>query len=213
MLQRQGAERVFGRTPRHLSRMFTVVNGWIRYPKIGRLVAWMLLSSGMACGHPLGTVNAQAQVSATAEWHASNGPLLAEYLKTLPENAIGQPLKGIRLSGDSESPRWLEGQVYRGVPSGLPEGLGVRLVDDGQGVLAFVWLENGASPYELQACESGEQKGIRARLAGGGAYAWMRVRPEHGVVYTACPPVEWLPTEGSSSPVAPPAPPPAEFRG
>ncbi len=193
--------------------MFTVVNGWIRYPKLGRLVAWMLLSSGMACGHPLGTVNAQAKISATAEWHASNGPLLAEYLKTLPENAVGQPLKGIRLSGDSESSRWLEGQVYRGVPSGLPEGLGVRLVDDGQRVLAFVWLESGASPYELQACESGEQKGIRARLAGGGAYAWIRVRPEHGVVYTACPPVEWLPTEGSSSPVAHPAPPTAEFRG
>ncbi|HIL80795.1 MAG TPA: hypothetical protein EYG54_05975 [Myxococcales bacterium] len=133
--------------------------------------------------------------SATSEWHASNGPLLAEYLKTLPPSAIGQPLKGIRLSGDSGASRWLEGQVYLGVPAGLPEGVGARLVDDGQRVIAFVWVEDGADALTLEPCETGEQAGIRARLAGGGPFAWKQLRAVHGVVYTVCPPEGWVPPD------------------
>jgi hypothetical protein len=159
------------------------------------LVVLLLLCGGFGCLTLLGGGGPPPlppTFSATSEWHASNGPLLAEYLKTLPSSAIGQPLKGIRLSGDSGAPRWLEGQVYLGVPAGLPEGVGVRLVDDGQRVIAFVWVENGADALTLEPCEAGEQAGMRARLAGGGPFAWKQLRAEHGVVYTACPPGDWV---------------------
>jgi hypothetical protein len=214
MFGRQGNEHVCIDAPAARLRMLLVVSAWVGWRDFGWVFACTLLVGGLGCGYSLGGANFQTPVSATAEWHASNGPLLAEYLKTLPQSAVGQPLKGIRLSGDSEGSRWLEGQIYRGVPVGLPEGLGVRLVDDGQRVLAFVWVENGAAAYELQACESGEQEGIRARLAGGGSYAWTRVLSEHGVVYTACPPPEWLPQEGPlGDGQSPPTTSTEDFRG
>jgi hypothetical protein len=144
--------------------------------------------------------------SASSEWYAANGPLLAEYLKTLPASSIGQPLKGIRLAGDPEESRWLEGQTYLGVPTGLPAGVGVRLVDDGNRVLAYLWLDAGAEPYGLEPCSSGEQKGIRARRAGGGPHAWKALEAQHGVVYTACPPEVWIPAWAPSRRPSPPPP-------
>jgi len=155
----------------------------------------VILFGGFGCATPLvggGSPPEQRPFSATSEWHATNGPLLAEYLKTLPPSAIGEPLKGIRLSGVSGASRWLEGQVYLGVPTGLPEGVGARLVEDGQRVIAYVWIEEGGDALTLEPCEVGEQAGIRARLAGGGPFAWKQLRSDHGVVYTACPPEDWV---------------------
>jgi len=148
---------------------------------------------GSGCSVPLIPQAPVARVSATPEWFESNGPLLAEYLRTLPDSAIGQPLRGIRLSGKGEGLRWLEGQTYLGVPEGLPSGVEVRMIGDGRRVVAYVWVERGGGEYVLEPCESGEQEGIRARLAGGGPYAWKALKPEHGVVYTVCPPEEWVP--------------------
>ena len=155
----------------------------------------LLLALVVACGSQRGLPPRPVPPSADPEWFARNGPLLAEYLKTLPPHSVGQPLKGIRLSGDPDEARWLEGQVYRGVPNALPQGVGVRLMDDGERVVAYVWVEPGADGYVLEPCESGEQEGIRARLAGGGAHAWETLESRHGVVYTTCPPADWLSAE------------------
>lgn len=154
--------------------------------------AFALVSLGLACGHPLGRPALETQISATPEWFASNGPLLAEYLRTLPPSAIGKPLRGIRLSAEDSDSRWLEGQTYLGVPGGIPAGVGVRMIDDGRRVVAYVWVEPGGGEYLLEPCESGEQEGLRARRAGGGPYAWKALKPEHGLVYTACPPEDWI---------------------
>jgi hypothetical protein len=161
--------------------------------------AFTLLLLGLACGHPGGPSASQTPISATPEWFASNGPLLAEYLRTLPPTDIGKPLRGIRLAGEGASSRWLEGQTYLGVPGGIPAGVGVRLIDDGRRVVAYVWVEHGGGEYVLEPCESGEQEGIRARRAGGGPYAWKALKPEHGLVYTVCPPEDWIPDDAPST--------------
>ena len=160
------------------------------------VLALVLLGPG--CGYPLARSPAEARISATPEWFASNGPLLAEYLRTLPPSAVGKPLRGIRLSGESGDSRWLEGQTYLGVPDTIPAGVGVRMIDDGRRVVAYVWVERGGGEFLLEPCESGEQEGIRARRAGGGPYAWKTLKPQHGLVYTACPPEDWVPDDAPS---------------
>lgn len=182
--------------PRALSRRFAAsYSAWSGWGVWG---AALLLGFALACGTPRGLEPRDIPASASDEWYAHNGPLLAEYLKTLPATAIGKPLKGIRLAGYSNDSRWLEGQTYLGVPPGLPEGVEARLVDDGTRVEAYLWVKPGAAPYALEACEAGEQEGIRARRAGGGVHAWMRLEAAHGVVYTACPPEAWIPASAPS---------------
>jgi len=168
---------------------------WLSTGWAASLVLW---SGIVGCSTPLGNPPEPPPASATAKWHARNGPLVAEYLETLPASGIGQPLKGIRLSGDSDAGRWLEGQTYLGVPTGLPVGVSVRLMDDGRRVLAYVWVDESAEDFSLEPCEAGEQEGIRARLAGGGPYAWTSLKRDHGVVYTACPPEDWIPADAPS---------------
>lgn len=166
----------------------------------------LALGAALACGTSGGLQPRVIPATASEEWYASNGPLLAEYLKTLPASGIGEPLKGIRLAGNSKDSRWLEGQTYLGVPPGLPEGVEARLVDDGTTAGAYLWLNPGAEPYVLEACDSGEQKGIRARRAGGGVHAWTKLEAAHGVVYTACPPDAWIPEFAPSRQAEPAAP-------
>jgi len=135
------------------------------------------------------------------EWYASNAPLMVDYLDTLPDSRIGEPLQGILLS-DGE--RWLEGLVYLGDPVvPLPEGVNARLVDDGERAIAYLWLDAGAEPFTLSPCPDGPQRGIRAQRAGGAPYAWKALRPEHGLVYTLCPPATWLPADRPSARPAP----------
>lgn len=134
--------------------------------------------------------------SMSPEWYASNAPLLTDYLSTLPDSAIGTPIDGILLS---DGQHWLAGLTYLGEPAGLPDGVHVRLLDDGTLVTAYVWLDPGAEPFVLEPCESGPQRGIRARRAGGGAYAWRALEPDHGLVATICPPAEWLPADRPSN--------------
>jgi len=170
----------------------------------------VLLTLGwLGCGHPLGSPPKERPISATPKWYAQNGPLLAEYLKTLSLEQMGQPLKGIRLSGEAGGPRWLEGQIYLGIPSDLPDGVSGRLVQDGTRTLAYLWVSDEVSGFSLEPCEDGEQQGIRARQAGGAPYAWNELISAHGVVYTACPPRAWLPEESpiSGASNAPPPPP------
>ena len=130
------------------------------------------------------------------ECSAGNVPIMTAYLETLPDDAIGAPVDGILLS---DGQRWLAGQTYLGAPAGLPDGVNVRLLDDGLLVTAFVWLDPGAEPFVLEPCDDGPQRGIRARQAGGGAYAWRALQAEHGLVYTICPPEAWLPADRPSA--------------
>ena len=192
-----------GRPPRILRRFSVLHSAW----GCRRAVAVALfLGVALACGTPRGLQPREIPASASEEWYASNGPLLAEYLKTLPASGIGKPLKGIRLAGNANDSRWLEGQTYLGIPSGLPDGVEVRLVDDGTRAVAYLWVMSGAEPYVLEACASGEQEGIRARRAGGGVHAWTKLEAAHGVVYTGCPPDAWIPAFAPSRQPEPPVP-------
>jgi hypothetical protein len=40
---------------------------------------------------------------------------------------------------------------------------------------------------------------MRAVRLGGGAYAWKTLQPQHGVVFTPCPPDAWLPEDRPSN--------------
>ncbi len=160
-------------------------------PPLFRVLGAAWLATVAACGSPVGVSLSTIpfEKSSKPEWFDANAPLLTEYLKTLPLSAVGQPLKGIRLS-DGEL--WLADSIYLGEPDGLPEGLGARLIDESHGVVAYLWLEKGADPFALRRCESGAHKGLKALRAGGGVYAWQLLRAEHGLVYSVCPPDEWL---------------------
>lgn len=181
-----------GSAPRH-GRRASVVLGLALG---GALAAGCALAPGLGGGEPV------FEESMTPQWYASNAPLLTDYLDTLPDTAIGQPIDGILLS---DGKRWLEGLVYLGRPAGLPEGVNVRLLDDGATPIAYVWLDPEAEPFVLEPCPSGPQRGIRARRAGGGPYAWRALEPEHGLVYTICPPASWLPVDRPSARPAPDA--------
>ncbi|MAI27302.1 MAG: hypothetical protein CMN75_14845 [Spirochaeta sp.] len=137
---------------------------------------------------------AALQPSAAPAWYAQNGPIIKAYLESLPPSSVGSKLPGIRLS---DGKLWLEGLTYLGPGQNLPPGLRVRLVEDESALYAYLWLEEGAEPLLLTACRDGSQKGIRARQAGGGVFAWKQLSAKAGVVYTECPPAEWLP-EGAT---------------
>jgi hypothetical protein len=130
------------------------------------------------------------------EWYATNLPLMTAYLQTLPDSAIGRPLDGILIS---DGRRWFEGVTYLGKPEGLPKGIEVRLLDDGVQPRAYMWVAPGGEPYPLESCTEPPFKGIRAVRLGGGPYAWKSLRPEHGVVFTPCPPPAWLPEDRPSN--------------
>ena len=134
------------------------------------------------------------QPSAAPAWYAQNGPIIRAYLESLPQSAVGSKLPGIRLS---DGKLWLEGLTYLGPGQNLPPGLLVRLVGDESALYAYLWLEEGAEPLLLTPCRDGPQKGIRSRQAGGGVFAWKQLSAKAGVVYTECPPAEWLP-EGAT---------------
>ncbi len=158
----------------------------------------LAVAIGSGCGVPgLGGGDPpEIQESMSPQWFASNAPLLTDYLATLPAASVGSPIDGILLS---DGVRWLAGLTYLGEPAGLPEGVNVRLLDDGTIVTAYVWLDPGTASFSLQPCNDGPQRGIRARLAGGGAYAWRALEPDHGLVYTICPPAAWLPEDRPSN--------------
>lgn len=159
----------------------------------------LLVAIASACGIPMlgGGDPPEIKESMSPEWYASNAPLLTDYLATLPGNAIGQPIDGILLS---DGVHWLAGLTYLGEPRvDLPEGVNVRLFDDGTTVTAYLWLEPETEPFVLEPCADGPQRGIRARRAGGGAYAWRALEPDHGLVLTICPPEAWLPADRPSN--------------
>jgi hypothetical protein len=157
-----------------------------------RLSLSLVLVAGCGRGGP----SEPLQAPRPPEWYASNIPLMAAYLETLPDSATGKVLYGIALS---DGDRWLEGVTYLGRPANAAEGLQVRLLDDGVSPRAYLWLERGAEPYPLDACVTPPFQGIRAVLLGDGPYAWKVLRPEHGVVYTPCPPAVWLPKDRPSN--------------
>jgi len=162
-------------------------------PRIFLLVLTsVVLAAG--CGRRLPSGSQQAPRG--PDWYATNIPLMAAYLDTLPDASIGKPLDGIAIS---DGGRWLEGVTYLGQPAGVPRGLQVRLVDDGKLARAYLWLEPDAGPYSLEACTEPPFKGIRAVRLGGGPYAWKTLLAEHGVVFTPCPPEAWLPEDRPSN--------------
>lgn len=130
------------------------------------------------------------QLSANPAWYGQNGPIIKAYLASLPKSLVGSELPGIRLSDGN---LWLEGFTYLGPGRDLPPGLSARFVEDDAVVYAYLWMEEGAQPLSLESCADGSQKGIRARQAGGGVFAWKQLSAKEGVVYTECPPLNWLP--------------------
>lgn len=154
------------------------------------------LAAGCALGGAGGGGGPVYEESMSPDWYATNAPLLIDYLDTLPDSAVGRPLDGILLS---DGKRRLEGFTYLGRPKGLPEGVNVRLVDDGTRAIAYIWLDPDAAAFPLEPCPDGPQRGIRARRAGGGPYAWRALEPSHGLVYTICPPEAWLPADRPSA--------------
>jgi hypothetical protein len=135
------------------------------------------------------------------EWTRSSMPLVRAYLTTLSPLVVGQPLDGIRLS---DGRRWFEGYVYLGRPKGTPDDLFVVLMRDQAQILAFMWVEPGGEPFPLANCGGSHKPGIRARRLSGQVHTWKTVRPEHGIVYTTCPPEAWIPAD---------LPPPSESSG
>jgi len=166
-------------------------------------LARLVLAACLACGTPSATTGCGggrslpprdeaglARYPGSGPWQGHNLPLVKEYLSTLPDDSIGQPVKGILLS-DGE--RWLEGYVFRGRPAADPApGLHVVLLETDGELRAYLWLDEGADPYELPVC-AGEEEGIRARELTGRVFTWRSLRPEHGIVYSPCPSAAWLP--------------------
>jgi hypothetical protein len=59
-------------------------------------------------------------------------------------------------------------------------------------VLAYMWAEPGAEPFALVGCSEAHKPGIRARRLSGHVHTWKTVRPEHGILFTSCPPATWI---------------------
>ena len=160
---------------------------------LGIVFALSLLTSSCALVSRLGPApkpGPALQPSADPAWYVQNGPIIKAYLETLPGSSVGSELPGIRLS---DGKLWLEGSTYLGPGQNRPPGLVVRLVQDDSALYAYLWMKEGAEPLLLTPCPDGPQKGIRARQAGGGVFAWKQLSAKAGVVYTECPPAEWLP--------------------
>lgn len=170
-------------------------DGWISgrhgFSGISRLLLVLWIGGCMGCGAigPSRKPGPALQPSADPAWYAENEILIVAYLDTLPDSSIGRPLSGIRLS---DGHLWLEGYTYLGKPVDPPPGVSIRLMEKGEKVYAYLWVEEGAAPFELASCETGDQVGIRARRAGGGVHAWKMLDSTKGVVYTECPPQAWL---------------------
>ncbi len=157
----------------------------------GLLVSILVAGCGVIPGlRPASEPGPALQASAAPVWYARNEPLIKAYLESLPNSAIGKSLPGIRLSDGN---LWLGEYIYLGPGLKTPPGLSVRLVENQQILYAYMWMEEGADPYALTPCPDGPQKGIRARKAGGGAFAWKQLNAKEGVIYTECPPDDWLP--------------------
>lgn len=133
------------------------------------------------------------QLTADPAWYKKNETLIEAYLESLPDSSIGKVLPGIRLS-DGEL--WLKGYFYLGQGVNIPQGLSVRLVRKEKRIYAYVWVDESLDSFIFEPCQERGQKGIRARQAGGGTFAWMKLNAESGVVYTQCPPEAWLPASG-----------------
>ncbi len=126
-------------------------------------------------------------------------PLAVEYLRTLPDDRVGQTLNGIPLS---DGQRWLEGFVYYGAVEVDHPGMNVVALASPVGEpTALTWIEEDGEPWELPEC-GGQLTGVRARTLAGQVYTWRALRPGGGIVQPMCPPEAWL--------SAVPEPPPAE---
>jgi hypothetical protein len=141
----------------------------------------------------------------THEWRRANEPLVKEYLVTLPASAVGQQLRGIRLS---DGHRWLEGYVLEGWRKDLLPEAHIILLSKDDYDYAYLWLEDGTEPLPMAACEN-DGEGVRVRRLSGEILPWRSLRPEHGVVYTLCP--GNLPAEArDNSSQGPPSPEPGQ---
>ena len=146
------------------------------------------LGSGCAGGGPAQPSGPPATVPGTAAWHASSSPLAVEYLRTLPDERIGEPLAGIPLS---DGRRWLKDFIYLGrVPVEHPGMTVVSVQLPPDEPVTFVWIEPDGEPWPLPACEPVE-KGVRARTLSGHVYTWKALRPGAGIVSLECPPPIW----------------------
>jgi len=119
-------------------------------------------------------------------------PLAIEYVRTLPDDLIGQPLAGIPLS---EGGRWLEGFVYEGVVRVNHPGMQVVELTAPDGTsTTLVWIDEGGEPWLLPGCgtgDGGSKVGVRARTISGEVYTWKSLRPGAGLVAVQCPPAVW----------------------
>jgi len=159
----------------------------------GLWASFLIAGCGVIPGlKPMTKPGPALQPSADPAWYARNEPLIKAYLQSLPNSAIGKSLPGIRLSDGS---LWLGEYTYLGPGLKTPPGLFVRLVENQQILYAYMWMEEGADPFMLTPCSDGPQRGIRARKAGGGAFAWKQLNAKEGVIYTECPPADWLPDD------------------
>ncbi len=129
-------------------------------------------------------------------------PIAIEYLRTLPDERIGQPLAGIPLS---DGRRWLEGFVYYGAVDVEHPGMHVvGLASPAGEPLVLAWIDEEGEPWPLPDCAA-EQKGVRARTLAGQVYTWRALRPGDGLVWPTCPPEAWLPDVPEPVPAAAPA--------
>jgi hypothetical protein len=148
-----------------------------------------LLSCAAACMRmSSGPSNSASPASMSPDWLARSSPLAVEYLRTLPDTRIGQPLSGIGLPGGV---RWLEGFVYLGrIETGHPGLNVVALRTPDEGPATLLWIDEDGAPFPLAVCPP-EELGIRARVISGEVYTWKSLRPGDGVVSTECPPATW----------------------
>lgn len=125
-------------------------------------------------------------------WLAMRTPLAIEYLNTLPDTRIGEPLEGLPFGSEE---RWLAGFVYHGEVRVDHPGLRVVALADPLGEpVRLVWVEDGGEPWSLPSCgtDSGVDKvGVRARDIAGEVYTWKSLAPGAGIVKLACPPPDW----------------------
>jgi hypothetical protein len=142
----------------------------------------------VACSSP-----APEPVDPASRQAAYDAPVI-DYLEALGPEDVGRVLEGVRAdpAADPESDEvLLEGVRYLGPVSGLPEHVHMHLIQRGEELVAYLWVDTEGRPFPLPDCNP-RRVGFRAQRIWGPIYTWTAAQPGDGVLISACPAPSWV---------------------